>query len=33
MNAGEGVKSGNPPAQSVGMPTGTATMENSVEIP
>ena len=33
INAEEGVEKGNPLTLLVGMQTGTATMENSVEIP
>ena len=33
INAGEGVRKGNPLTLLVGMQTSTATMENSVEIP
>ena len=32
-NAGEGVRKGTPPTLLVGMYTGAATMENSMEIP
>ena len=33
INAREGVEKGNPPTQLVGIQTGTAMMENSVEAP